>query len=66
MTLNPFKWARAFITYQRSDVFGNFAGPTGYQPRAMSDDTQILSVQEQQIDEAHEVDPDPTIALGVK
>lgn len=61
MTLNPFKWARAFITYQHSDVFGDFAGPDGYEPPTMVTPTQIMSTQQQAIDESLKEDPEAKI-----
>ena len=64
--LNPRTWWQSFVAYQKSNVFGDFGGPSNYQPPALHDDTQVLSKAEQEIDEAKKLDPDPTIAPGVK
>lgn len=64
---------RAAWAYQMGGymVVPNTTGPSdGYQPPAigskLGDDTQVLSVQEQELDEARKIDPDPQIAPGMK
>jgi hypothetical protein len=62
------RWIRSAIAYRHGGdmVVGDYAGPAGYQPRAFDDNTQVISLGEQALDESMKDDPDPQIAPGVK